>query len=98
MWFFRLASGNYAFSERAFARRCMALLDSRTITTIAGGQTTLSNMAFAGGGWTNLKKVVAELVLGSIAFPADLTADGTNLAPGMTEDIIGTRDVSSSVT
>lgn len=96
--FFNLTNGHYAFSERAFARRCMNLLDARNITTIAGGQTALSNMAFAGGGWTNLKKVIAELVLGSIAFPSDLNTDGSGLVPGMTEDILGTRDVSSAVT
>jgi len=98
MMFFTLGGQHYAFSERAFAMRCLNLLGSRSITTIAGGQATLSSVAFTGAGWTNIKKVIAELILGSVAFPADLSADGTSFAPGITEDIIGTRDVSSAVT
>ena len=89
---------HYGFSEEAFMMRAMNLVSSRGITTVAGAQTTLSGLAFTAGGWTNLKKVVAELIIGSIAFPADLSADGASLAPGVTEDLIGTRDVSSSVT
>jgi hypothetical protein len=93
-----LTGQHYGFSEEALAIRAMNLISSRGITTLTGAQTTLSNLAFTAGGWTLLKRVIAELIIGSIAFPADLSADGASLAPGMTEQIIGTRDVSSAVT
>lgn len=93
-----LAGQHYGFSEEAFMVRAMGLLSSRGITTLAGAQTTLSGLAFTAGGWTLLKRVIAELIIGSIAFPADLTADGAALAGGVTEASIGTRDVSSGVT
>jgi hypothetical protein len=95
---FTIGANRYAFSDRAFAMRCMRQLGSRNISSVAGGQTTISNMAFNAAGWLTMKKLLAELVMGSIAFPADLTSDGVNLAPGVTEDLIGSRDVSSSIT
>jgi hypothetical protein len=89
---------HYGFSAQAFMLRAMNLLSSRGITSVSGAQTTLSGLAFTAGGWTNIKKVIAELIIGSVAFPADLSPDGSSLAPGITEDSIGSRDVSSSVT
>lgn len=44
---------------------------------------------------TALKKIVAELVSGSVAFPADISAFGNLIT---SEIIIGTRDVSSTIT
>lgn len=93
-----LSGQHYGFSGEAFMLRSMTLISSRGITTLGAAQTTLTNLAFTAGGWTLLKRVVAELIIGSIAFPADLTADGASLAPGVTEQLIGTRDVSSAVT
>jgi len=91
-------NGNYAWSDRAFARRCINLIDSRGFVTLAQAQTALTAMPFTAGGWTTLKKIVAELILGSVAFPSDLLPGGVGLANGLTEDQLGTRDVSSTIT
>lgn len=89
---------HYMWSEEAFARRCMALLDSRGITSLAQVVTALNGMAFSAAGWTTLKRILAELIAGSVAFPGDLSADGTILIGGLTEATLGTRDVSSGIT
>jgi hypothetical protein len=95
---FTFPSGNkYVWSPRAFAYRLMGLLDARNLTSLASAQTALNNMAFTAGGWTTIKKVIAELVLGSIAFPNELDTAGTTLV-GVTEAQLGTRDVSSPIT
>lgn len=88
----------YAWIEEAFARRVIALLDSRNLKSVAEVIAALNGMAFNSAGWTTLKKILAELVAGSIAFPNDLDASGTCLLPGVTDATVGTRDVSSTVT
>jgi hypothetical protein len=95
---FTLPTGHYGWSDKAFARRAMGLLDLRSLGSVAAAIAALSGMPFTAGGWTSIKKVIAEIIIGSIAFPADLSSDGSSLAPGVTEDILGTRDVSSTVT
>jgi hypothetical protein len=90
-------SGRYAFSSVAFGRRAVNILDSRGITSVAAAQAALSSMAFTASGFLALKKLLSELICGSIAFPSDLDASGINLV-GVTQAQIATRDVSSSVT
>jgi hypothetical protein len=90
-----LPNGRYAWSSDAFAQRVMNLLDSRNLTSPAQVIAALNGMAFNAAGWTTLKKIIAELVSGSVAFPGDINANG---AVTVSELVIGTRDVSSTIT
>ena len=89
---------HYAWSQEAFAKRCMTLLDSRNLKSVAEVTAALNSMAFNAAGWTTLKRILAELVCGSVAFGSELSADGSVLTGGLTELTLATRDVSSGVT
>lgn len=89
---------HYGWSQEAFARRCITMLDSRSYTSVAQVVAALSAMPFTAPGWLTLKKILSELVAGSIAFPGDLSADGAIITLGGGEITVATRDVSSTIT
>jgi hypothetical protein len=91
------AAGHYLFDEVAFAERLINLLASRNLSTLAAAQAAVSAMTFTAAGFLNVKKVLADLVLGSIAFPDEISADGSRLLT-LTQGQLASRDVSSTIT
>lgn len=91
-----LSNGDYRFSTEAFARRLMNICNSRGWTTLAQAQAAVSAMPFTAGGWTNLKKALGDLLLGSIVFPGELSNGG--LTSSLTDDDVANRDVSTGIT
>lgn len=88
-------NGRYIWSSDAFAQRVINLLDSRALTSPAQVITALNGMPFNAAGWTALKKIIAELVSGSVGFPGDINSSGALIISELT---VGTRDVSSTIT
>jgi hypothetical protein len=91
-------TGRYAFSADALGRRLIGLVDSRGLASPAAVIAALNGMPLNAAGWSAMKKIIAEIVSGSIAFPGDLTADGAGFSGVVTEALIGTRDVSTGIT
>lgn len=89
---------HYGWVQEAFARRCIATLDTRNIKSVTELIAATSSIQFTAAGFLLIKKILAEVIGGSIAFPNDLSADGTAYLPGITDTVIGTRDISSTIT